>query len=558
MKKTLLVLDAFTNGHESAMEFIRRQGWNVEDCNIVFCGTHSALVDRLKEGAAYAVLPVRNSIAGEVGEVVRALMATKEIGYDFVEVDRVDLQINHCLMAPQHVARIDELDRVMSHEKAIAQCGRFLDSVGITPDKRSRKDSTGNAAKAVSRLGPKVKIGAIAPRAAAEAYGLRILAEGIQDVPNNKTTFVLLRNEAKVESVVVGILGITGAFGQLLKRFFEALGCTVIGSGKRRSTGLTNTEVVKRADVVIFSVPIADTVDVIRKVLPYTRPDQLLMDVTSVKVGPVEEMLKSQAQVVVGLHPMFRPERSFEGQTTVVCPARLNDSRWKTWVVNMLAATGSVLKWSTAENHDSVMIVVQVNPHLSNLASALMIVEANISVAESLQYASPFYQIALAQMGRLVSQGPDLYASIIMANPQTVAMLERRIEIEKRLLEIIRRGDHESLERLFTAAKEHFGPEVVRSSNELFTRLISVLNTLYGKNSVTLEFTKGDNRPGLLERVAGVFSRHGVNLTAFNTVNLDGKHIQFTISLEQPRTSDEVRRALEEIEGWKRPRIRVR
>ena len=143
----------------------------------------------------------------------------------------------------------------MSHEKAIQQCGKYLDSIRITPDRRSKRDSTGNAAKAVAKLGPNVKIGAIAPKAAAEEYGLKILAEGIQDVPDNKTTFVLLQNEATVRQVVVGIIGINGRFGQMLKGFFEQLGCSVIGSDEKKPTGLSNAQVVEQSEVVVFSVP---------------------------------------------------------------------------------------------------------------------------------------------------------------------------------------------------------------------------------------------------------------------------------------------------------------
>jgi prephenate dehydrogenase len=75
------------------------------------------------------------------------------------------------------------------------------------------------------------------------------------------------------------------------------------------------------------------------------------MDVTSVKQPAVEAMLESKAQVV-GLHPMFRPEVSFDGQTVVVCPARFTDPGWKTWVVNMLTATRAEIKWSTPAEHD--------------------------------------------------------------------------------------------------------------------------------------------------------------------------------------------------------------
>lgn len=556
MKKKILVLDAFTNGHEAALDFIQRQGWPKTDCEVVFCGTHPNVFKRLTEGPAYAVVPIRNSIAGEVAEVTKHLAGFRETGYDLQERDRLDLQINHCLLAPQHVSRAEELERVMSHEKAIQQCGKYLDTIGLTPERRSRRDSTGNAAKTVAKLGSDVKIGAIAPKAAAKEYGLKILAEGIQDVPDNKTTFVLLQNEAIVREAIVGIIGINGRFGQMLKIFFEQLGCSVIGSDEKKPTGLTNAQVVEQSEVVIFSVPIKETPAVIRSVLPNIREDQLLMDVTSVKQPAVEAMLESKAQVV-GLHPMFRPEVPFDGQTVVVCPVRLAAPSWKTWVVNMLTATRAQIKWSTPAEHDEYMTTVQVIPHLGNLTSALLITEADISVKESLVFTSPFYRVMFSLMGRLVSQSPDLYTSIIMENPGTLTMLERRIAIEERLMQMIRNKDQAAFEELFAQANSHFGSDVTREANELFMRILSVLTTLYGKDSVTLEFTREQSRPGLLERISRVFSQHQINLTGINSVALDNQRIQFTISFEQSRASDEVRRALEEIESWVEPKVKV-
>lgn len=318
---------------------------------------------------------------------------------------------------------------------------------------------------------------------------------------------------------------------------------------------MNNAEVVGQSDVVIFSVPIKETPAVIRSVLSYTREDQLLLDVTSVKQPAVKAMLESRAQVV-GLHPMFNPKLSFDGQTVVVCPARLTLIHWKTWMVNMLAATGAFIKWSTPAEHDSYMTTVQVVPHLGNLASALLIAETGISVSESLQFTSPFYRIMFSQMGRLISQDPSLYTSIVMENPETLAMLERRIKIERRLIRMIRDKKQASFEQLFAKAREHFGPKVTREANELFSRLISVLNTLYGRNSATLEFKKGSDRLGLLDRILRVFSSHKVNLTGINSVFLDGK-LQFTISFEQSRFSHGVRRALEEIESWTEPRVNI-
>jgi prephenate dehydratase len=88
-------------------------------------------------------------------------------------------------------------------------------------------------------------------------------------------------------------------------------------------------------------------------------------------------------------------------------------------------------------------------------------------------------------------------------------------------------------------------------------RINAVQSTLYGKNTVTLEFTKAQNQPGLLERISKVFSQRQINLTGIFYVPFDDEHLQFTIGFEQSRSSDEVRRALEEIEAWSTPRVRV-
>jgi prephenate dehydrogenase len=348
-------------------------------------------------------------------------------------------------------------------------------------------------------------------------------------------------------SKIVGIIGINGHFGQMLKRFFEQLGCSVIGSDTHNPTELSNVQVVNRSHVVIFSTPITATPAIIRSVLPHVRSDQLLMDVTSIKQPAVEAMLESTAQVV-GLHPMFRPDVSFVGQTLVVCPARLTDDNWNTWVTEMLTKTRAKIKWSTPAEHDTYMTIVQAMTHLGHLTSALVIVESGISIRESLDFTSPFYRMMLSLMGRLLSQGPDLYTSIIIYNPNTLAMLESRIAIEQRLVRMIREKNHAAFEALFSQAAEYFGSDVTRESNELFVRILSVFNTLYGKNSLTLEFDQSQNKPGLLAKICDVFSCHEINLTGINSAIINGR-LQFRISFEEPCDPAAVPKALSEIDA---------
>jgi prephenate dehydrogenase len=276
-----------------------------------------------------------------------------------------------------------------------------------------------------------------------------------------------------MENKIIGIVGINGEFGQWLKKFFENLGYEVIGSDKQ--TQPTNDDVCMKSDVVIFSVPIMETPSIIESLLPHFRADQLLMDVTSIKQPAIEAMLKSPAQVV-GLHPMFRPNMPSVGQTIVFCPARLTSLEWDIWVTGMLKATGAQVKYSTAVEHDHYMETVQVDPHLGNLISALLITERMVSVEESLTFTSPFYRVVIALMGRLVGGNPDLYTSIIMGNPETLEMLNQKINIMMVLRKIIVDNDKEAMMKLFAKAKEHFGPDIIKDSNELFTKILGVIS----------------------------------------------------------------------------------
>jgi len=89
---------------------------------------------------------------------------------------------------------------------------------------------------------------------------------------------------------VIGIIGGTGTLGTIFKRFFEDWNYRVLISS--RKTEMTSEELVKKSDVVIVSVPISKTAEIINSILPHLREDQLLMDFTSIKSISLNEMLK--------------------------------------------------------------------------------------------------------------------------------------------------------------------------------------------------------------------------------------------------------------------------
>nr|ABV27223.1 prephenate dehydratase [Chloracidobacterium thermophilum] len=132
----------------------------------------------------FAVLPTENVIAGPVPEVQR-LLATQPL----VVVTSLWLPIEHCLLGLPD-ASLTTATHVMSHWQALRQCCRFL---ARHPHLRATTvyDTAGAARLVWQHARPNLL--AIASHQAAHHYGLRVIAEGIADRPDNATHFVLCR-----------------------------------------------------------------------------------------------------------------------------------------------------------------------------------------------------------------------------------------------------------------------------------------------------------------------------------------------------------------------------
>lgn len=131
--------------------------------------------------SAYGVVPVENSIGGIVSNTLDEL-ATASLSI----CGEVLLPVHHHLMA--RVERLQEVKVVFSHAQSFAQCRRWLDAT-LPGVQQAVVASNGAAAQQVAETGQGA---AIAGRAAAERYGLKVLAANIEDDPSNTTRFLVI------------------------------------------------------------------------------------------------------------------------------------------------------------------------------------------------------------------------------------------------------------------------------------------------------------------------------------------------------------------------------
>ena len=128
------------------------------------------------------VLPIENSYAGEVGQVMDLIFS----GTLYIN-GVMGLAVTQNLLGVPG-ARLEDITEAISHPQALEQSAVYLRGHGITPVSFS---NTALAAKHVAELGDK-SVAAIAGDEAAELYGLEVLAHGINQSNMNTTRFATL------------------------------------------------------------------------------------------------------------------------------------------------------------------------------------------------------------------------------------------------------------------------------------------------------------------------------------------------------------------------------
>ena len=176
-----------SNHHKVARDFY---GSNIE---LKECMSFDALVARLLEGSATdGVMAIENTIAGSIIPNY-ALIDSNNLHI----VGEEYLNIHHHLMALPGQT-IKSIKEVWSHPMALLQCKEFFKKY---PHIKLVEDvDTAEVAKRIAKENIK-GIAAIAPKIAAEIFGLQVLEDDIQTIKDNSTRFVIVQTQLPNHSI---------------------------------------------------------------------------------------------------------------------------------------------------------------------------------------------------------------------------------------------------------------------------------------------------------------------------------------------------------------------
>lgn len=243
----------------------------------------------------------------------------------------------------------------------------------------------------------------------------------------------------------IGIIGGTGGIGKWFASFFAQAGYPVHSAG--RSSGMTIPELTRRCPVVIVAVPIAATLDVIRRVGPHLSGDALLMDLTSLKGEPVRAMIEATKAEVVGCHPLFGPDcPSLAGQNVILCPGR--GERWLNRMDGIFAKGGARVTVTTPEEHDRMMALTQGLTHLDTILMGLTLRDSGLEPPKLDAFSTPIFRAKLAFTEKVFGRRAEMYAGILTGNPEMLQIIERHEKNLARLKKLLQNGDAAGLAAL--------------------------------------------------------------------------------------------------------------
>lgn len=178
-------------GIQGSNHYIVSQHYFGKEVSLQECLSFDVLVDCINSGHCdYGIMALENTIAGSI------IPNYALIDHNNLTISgEYYLNIHHHLMALPNQG-IEDITEVWSHPMALLQCKEFFKQYKHI--KLVEDVDTAEVAKRIAEKGLQ-GIAAIAPKIAADIFGLNVIEDEIQTIKNNATRFVIVSKKVKGE-----------------------------------------------------------------------------------------------------------------------------------------------------------------------------------------------------------------------------------------------------------------------------------------------------------------------------------------------------------------------
>lgn len=229
----------------------------------------------------------------------------------------------------------------------------------------------------------------------------------------------------------VAVIGGAGRMGSWFSRFFVREGFEVTVSGRTKSkldklkgelpsvrVAEDNVEAVTDADLVVISVPPQDFEEVVEQIGPHLRAGQLVVDLTSLKEGPVNLMHRFiKGCVTLGAHPLFGPSAVDCRQNFVLTPTSEEEERFAADFKRWLEMRGFRVTVMSPREHDRLMGTILGLSHFIALVAFDTWLDSGLGELKKVGGTS--FNLLFSLVENVLHSDPGLYAEIQMGLDST-------------------------------------------------------------------------------------------------------------------------------------------
>jgi prephenate dehydrogenase len=265
----------------------------------------------------------------------------------------------------------------------------------------------------------------------------------------------------------VAIIGGSGKMGRWLASFLLKDGYEVVITGRNESKLLeakrqlgaevttNNVEAAKQAKVIIISVPIDNFESVVAQICPHTHPEQVIIDITSIKAFPIETMHKHiKRGIVLGVHPMFGPgARGIANQSFVLTPTNEEETALAQKIRQYLETRGARVSLMTPNEHDEMMAVILGLSHFIAIVAADTLLSFD-KLQQMRAIGGSTFKLLLTLAEGVISEEPEFYTSLQMNLPN-IAEIEKLFQGKaKTWADLVKNKDSQKFARRMNELKD--------------------------------------------------------------------------------------------------------
>ena len=251
----------------------------------------------------------------------------------------------------------------------------------------------------------------------------------------------------------VAIIG-AGKMGRWFTKYFHGEGFSVVVSSRTKSkaealgaefdvdVAKSNLDAIDGANWILLCVSLDSLDAVLMEIGSCVRPDQVVMDIGSIKEIPVNLLRKYvEHGVKLGTHPVFGPgARSLRGQNFVLTPVSDKEKSFADEFRGWLEKRGAVVSVLSPRQHDKLMSLVLGFPHFVGLVAGDTLMN-NPNFVEAKQVGGATYKLLLTLAEAVSSEGPVFYSNLHMSLPEIQKIEGLFLEKVMEWLKLVRKKD---------------------------------------------------------------------------------------------------------------------